>query len=146
MTLLAAARAVLAIEDESLDRNGLALRNPLALREAEADYARRRSVAWRSMWRAYETMGTGDDRPDILDRVATLVAARVAIGRRSVAWQAMWRAYEAMGTGDDRPAVLDIVATLVAARLAIDSAHEADCEGCGEELQAALDALREACK
>ena len=101
MTLLAAARAVLAIEQESLD-----LRNPLALREAEADYARRRSVAWQAMWRAYEAMGTGDDRPDILD----------------------------------------IVATLVAARLTIDSAHEADCEGCGEELQAALDALREACK
>jgi len=106
VTLLAAARAVLALEDESTDRNALDLRNPLALREAEADYARRRSVAWR----------------------------------------AMWRAYEAMGTGDDRPAVLDIVATLVAARVAFDSASEADYEGCGEELQAALDALREACQ
>ena len=77
--LLAAARAVLAIEHESLDRNALDLRNPLALREAEADYARRRSVAWRAMWRAYEAMWTGDDRPDILDLVATLVAARAAL-------------------------------------------------------------------
>lgn len=51
MTLLEASRLVIAAEDATLSRDALDLRNPLALREAEAAAEARRTEAWRQMWR-----------------------------------------------------------------------------------------------